>query len=254
VSTEGGTGATGTSGDPGAGGSGGGPDPTELGEATVYYLNVTEALVMSVGEQGGEPEVVVDEAGQGPDGVAVDVAGGHIYWTNMGVPAENNGFISRSRLDGSNVTIIIEEGATYTPKQLKIEPESEKLYWSDREGMRVQRANLDGSELETLIAIAQGEAARTDRANHAVGISVDTLGGYFYWIQKGPPDGGEGSIRRAALEMPEGATPAARNDIEVLYAGLPEPIDLDVDVEAGVMYWTDRGDGTINRAVDNSDE
>jgi sugar lactone lactonase YvrE len=26
-----------------------------------------------------------------------------------------------------------------------------KLYWSDREGMRVMRANLDGSQLETLV-------------------------------------------------------------------------------------------------------
>jgi sugar lactone lactonase YvrE len=224
------------------------PDPDDLGPVTLYYLNVTEALVMSVGADGGEPVVVVEEAGQGPDGVAVDVRRGHIYWTNMGVPAEENGFIQRSDLDGSNVTTIIEEGSTFTPKQLKLEPETKKLYWSDREGMRVQRSNLDGSELETLVTIAEGDQARADRSNHAVGISVDTAGGYFYWIQKGPPDGGEGSIRRAHLELPEGATHQTRTDVEVLYAGLPEPIDLDVDVDAAMMYWSDRGDGTINRA------
>jgi hypothetical protein len=82
-----------------------------------------------------------------------------------------------------------------------------------------------------------------------VGVSVDAVGGYLYWIQKGPPNGGEGSIRRAALEVPDGQTHQTRTDIEVLYAGLPEPIDLDVDVAAGMMYWTDRGDATVNRAL-----
>lgn len=166
----------------------------------------------------------------------------------MGNPAENDGFILRSDLDGSNVTTIVDPGQTYTPKQLKLDARTGKLYWGDREGMRVMRCNLDGSSLETLVTIAQGEPARADRQNHAVGISVDSAGGYIYWIQKGPPNGGEGSIRRAGLDVPDGETDTDRTDIEVLYAGLPEPIDLDVDVAAGMMYWTDRGDATVNRA------
>ena len=43
-----------------------------------------------------------------------------------------------------------------------------------------------------------------------------------------------------------------RKDIELLYDGLPEPIDLDLDIAARMMYWTDRGDpprgNTVNRA------
>ncbi|HET6984913.1 MAG TPA: hypothetical protein VFI53_22400, partial [Myxococcaceae bacterium] len=43
-----------------------------------------------------------------------------------------------------------------------------------------------------------------------------------------------------------------RSDIEVLYEGLPEPIDLDLDLENRVLYWTDRGDppkgNSVNRA------
>ena len=41
-------------------------------------------------------------------------------------------------------------GATLTPKQLQLDAKNRKLYWSDREGMRVMRANLDGSNIETL--------------------------------------------------------------------------------------------------------
>ena len=44
-----------------------------------------------------------------------------------------------------------------------------------------------------------------------------------------------------------------RSDIEVLYDGLPEPIDLELDLENRMLYWTDRGDpprgNTVNRAL-----
>lgn len=239
----------------GAGGAdaGAAPEATALDETaelepTLFFLDVIRARVIRFSGVELERDVVVNAAGSGPDGVAVDVDGGHIYWTNMGSASQNNGFISRSNLDGSEVTQIVEPGGTFTPKQLKLEPSQHKLYWSDREGMRVQRANLDGSELETLVTIATGEQARRDRANHCVGISVDLEGGFFYWTQKGPDNGGVGSIKRAHLQMPRGETHATRSDVEVLYAGLPEPIDLEVDGQGGYMYWTDRGDDTVNRA------
>ena len=50
-----------------------------------------------------------------PDGVAVDVEGGHIYWTNMGRPPVNDGSIERVDLDGSNRTTIVPPGGTTHP-------------------------------------------------------------------------------------------------------------------------------------------
>ena len=67
----------------------------------------------------------------------------------MGVPSKNDGSIERVDLDGKNRVTIIGEGKTFTPKQLHLEKKSGKLYWCDREGMRVMRANLDGSNIET---------------------------------------------------------------------------------------------------------
>jgi DNA-binding beta-propeller fold protein YncE len=81
---------------------------------------------------------------KGPDGVVIDAAAGPIYWTNMGSFRENDGAILRSDLDGKNIITIIPPGDTFTPKQIKLEKKNGKLYWSDREGMRVMRANLDG--------------------------------------------------------------------------------------------------------------
>ena len=86
-----------------------------------------------------------------PDGVAVDVEAGHVYWTNMGMPPVNDGSIERVDLDGGNRTTIVPRGGTYTPKQLHFDVEGRKLYWSDREGMRVMRCDLDGSNVETLV-------------------------------------------------------------------------------------------------------
>jgi len=61
-------------------------------------------------------------------------------------------------------------------------------------------------------------------------------------------DAGQGSIRRASINLPKGQTPATRKDVEVLFLNLPEPIDLDLDLDKRLIYWTDRGDNTVNRA------
>src|SRR6202040_125242 len=163
------------------------------------------------------------------DGVVVDVAAGHIYWTNMGNPSANDGSIERADIDGTNLTNIIPPGGTFTPKQLQLDKKNGKLYWSDREGMRVMRANLDGSAIETLIETGHGEADRRDARNWCVGIALDMEGGKVYWTQKGSDNAGEGRIFRANLEIPKGQTPANRKDIELLFENLPEPIDLDLD-------------------------
>ena len=50
---------------------------------------------------------------------------------------------------------------------------------------------------------------------------------------------------------------ADRKDIEVLYDGLPEPIDLELDLANRLIYWTDRGDpprgNTVSRAPMDAD-
>jgi hypothetical protein len=176
-----------------------------------------------------------------------------MYWTNMGVPTANDGSIERADLDGQNRQTIVRQGGTFTPKQLQVEKKSGKLYWCDREGMRLMRANLDGSIIETLVDTGRGDPRPgPDATKWCVGVAVDVDGGKVYWTQKGPDNAGEGRIFRAGIEIPTGQTGSHRADIEVLYDGLPEPIDLELDLNNRVMYWTDRGDpprgNTVNRA------
>ncbi len=215
----------------------------------LFYLNLRGGVVRT-STHGKEPHTIVklETAGVGPDGIAIDADAGHLYWTTMGKVSADDGSIMRSDLDGNNVKTIVPIGGTYTPKQLKLDTTNRKLYWADREGMRVMRANFDGSNIETLIVAGSGDADRKDPARWCVGIAIDPHGGKLYWTQKGGDNARRGTIKRANLQMPAGATAATRTDIEVLFANLPEPIDLDIDNDTRLLYWTDRGDNTISRA------
>jgi DNA-binding beta-propeller fold protein YncE len=219
----------------------------------LFFLNLSAGRVLTANPDGSDLKVIVSEGRRLPDGIVVDVAAGHVYWTNMGNPSANDGSIERADLDGKNLTHIIPPGGAFTPKQLQLDKKNGKLYWSDREGMRVMRANLDGSKIETLVDTGQGEGRPGKEIRKwCVGIALDVDGGKLYWTQKGPDNAGQGRIFRANLEIPKGQTPASRKDIELLFDGLPEPIDLDLDLANRIMYWTDRGDpprgNTVNRA------
>ena len=209
-----------------------------------------QGSLRSVNDDGSDLKILVPGQTAGPDGIVVDAAAKKIYWTNMGKPSVNDGTILRADIDGSNVTTIVPLASTWTPKQLKLDAQHGKLYWSDREGMRIMRSNLDGSDIETLVETAEGDAAREDARNWCVGMALDVPGGKMYWSQKG--SGGNGRIFRADLEIPKGEDAAHRTDIETLFDGLPEPIDLDIDLANRMMYWADRGDpprgNTVNRA------
>jgi 3-hydroxyacyl-CoA dehydrogenase/sugar lactone lactonase YvrE len=218
----------------------------------IFFLDMSGGRIASLNPNGSDLKVLVDGLRRLPDGIAVDVEAGHIYWTNMGNPSANDGSIERIDLDGGNRKTIIPEGATFTPKQVILDKKGAKLYWSDREGMRVMRANLDGSKIETLVETGHDDSDRRDARNWCVGIAVDPECGKIYWTQKGSDNAGQGRIFRADLEIPKGQSAANRKDIEVFFDGLPEPIDLDLDLDNRMIYWTDRGNpprgNTVSRA------
>src|SRR5271156_6762958 len=141
--------------------------------ARIIFLDLGAGRILSANPDGSDLQTLLIEGRKLPDGLAVDVAAGHLYWTNMGNPKANDGSIFRADLDGRNLTTIIAPGGTFTAKQLQIDKPNGKLYWSDREGMRVMRANLDGSKIETLIQTGEGESDRQDPSNWCVGITVD---------------------------------------------------------------------------------
>ena len=218
----------------------------------LFFLEASGGRVMSANPDGSDRKVIAT-GGRVPDGIVVDAKAGHIYWTNMGVPNLNDGSIERVDLDGQNRKTIVPEGGTFTPKQLHLDKKNGRLYWSDREGMRIMRANPDGSNIETLVDTSQGDSRPgRDATKWCVGIGVDADRGQIYWTQKGPDNAGLGRIFRANMEILKGENAANRTDIDLLFDHLPEPIDLELDLKNRLMYWTDRGDpppgNTVNRA------
>ena len=217
----------------------------------LFVLELNAGRIHTMNTDGSDQKTIVTDC-RNCDGIVVDIEAGHIYWTNMGVPNLNDGSIERADLDGKNRRVIVPQGVTFTPKQIHLEKKDGKLYWCDREGMRVMRANLDGSDVETLVETGRGDTDRRDQTRWCVGITIDPKLGKIYWTQKGPTKGGLGRLCRANIDVPKGESPTNRSDIEVLFDQLPEPIDLELDRKNRVLYWTDRGDpprgNTVNRA------
>ncbi|MDB5831985.1 MAG: 3-hydroxyacyl-CoA dehydrogenase [Caballeronia sp.] len=220
----------------------------------LFFLELSGGRIHSINPDGSDRKTIVTNC-RLPDGIDVEPDAGHIYWTNMGTIGLDDGSIERANLDGSNRVVIVPQGVTHTPKQIHLDTAGGKLYWCDREGMRVMRANLDGSQVETLVATGRGDQHRLDQTRWCVGIAVDPKLGKLYWTQKGLDNAGLGRIFRANIDIPQGEDPANRSDIEVLIDRLPEPIDLELDVVNRVLYWTDRGDpprgNTVNRVAIN---
>lgn len=210
-----------------------------------------EILEITAEDRASKPIALVRNQAM-PDGI--DVCDGRMYWTNMGNPSDNDGTVLSAKLDGSDIKTIIPSGQVHTPKQTHIDQEAKKLYFCDREGLRVMRSNLDGSDHETLVQTGDWQS-EPDKAkvqhNWPVGITVSRKLKKFMWTQKGGSKASDGWIYSASLDMPQGSTASNRKDIEVIQKGLPECIDLEMDDESGVLYWTDRGElplgNTLNK-------
>ncbi len=219
----------------------------------LFFLDASGGRVVSVNPDGsGLSVLVTGRVNRIPDGIVVDIEAGHIYWTEMGIPNANDGSIERADLDGRNHITVVPPGGTHTPKQMQLDKKNGRLYWSDREGMKIMRSDLDGARVETLVQTGFGPEQARDASHWCVGIALDLERGQLYWTQKGPDNAGLGRIFRANIEIPKNESPDKRTDIEVLFKNLPEPIDLDIDFDRRVLYWTDRGDppkgNTVNRA------
>lgn len=100
-----------------------------------------------------------------------------------------------------------------------------KIYWCDRNLGLVQRANLDGSELETLIEV--------DSTNLR-GIAVDVPDGRLYFA-----DNSADTISRATLDGKQ---------VEILVSELGFPADVDLDLINRKLYWCDQQRSVIERA------
>jgi hypothetical protein len=88
---------------------------------------------------------------------------------------------------------------------------------------KIQRANLDGGNVQDLVLHADPD-----------GIALDLAAGKMYWAQPS-----FGKMSRANLDG---------SAVEDLVTGLLAPTDIALNVTAGAMYWADGGADEIQRA------
>ena len=165
-----------------------------------------------------------------PYGIALDVAGGKMYWADEGANE-----ILRANLDGSNIEILVSRGLD-DPHGIALDVANGKMYWTDDSADRIQRANLDGSNIETLLRRTKIDfwGNRTGYGD-PYGIALDVAGGKMYWA-----DEGANEILRANLDG---------SNIEILVSrGLDDPHGIALDITGGKMYWTDDSADRVQRA------
>ena len=107
---------------------------------------------------------------------------------------------------------------------LPLNATAQKMYWTDEDTGKIQRANLDGSNIEDFVT---GLIAPES-------IALDVAGGKVYWTDKVT-----GKIQRANLDS---------SNVEDLITGLTIPEGIALDVARGKMYWAGEDMDKIQRA------
>ena len=99
-----------------------------------------------------------------PYGIALDVAGGKMYWADE-TDADNIGHISRASLDGSDREdlVSLDNGGF---RGIALDLENRKMYYSAQYDRNIYIANMDGTNATVLVPGAYGFAIAVDSKHH----------------------------------------------------------------------------------------
>ncbi|MDE0466843.1 MAG: VWA domain-containing protein [Candidatus Poribacteria bacterium] len=161
--------------------------------------------------------------------IAVDVAGGKIYWADwswafLGNPG--NGKIQRANLDGTNIQDIV-TNELLGPADIDLDVAGGKIYWTnddDGDGdEKIQRANLDGTNVQDIVT--------NEELSYLNGIALDVTRGKVYWTQLY-------KIQRANLDG---------TNVQDVFVnpGFTNIFGLALDVAGGKIYWGNPGKDKI---------
>lgn len=131
----------------------------------MYWADLGAGKIQRANLDGSDIEDIITNL-RGPNGIALDLDGNKIYWAD-----EFSGKIQRANLDGSNLkTLFIRYGKLIgtainipldilglkiyyanSPIGIALDVSGGKIYWTTPHTRKVQRANLDGSNIEDVV-------------------------------------------------------------------------------------------------------
>lgn len=151
----------------------------------LYWVN--DRGVLKSGDRGGISEDIVAERFFSV--ASMEIAGGKLFWVDHSLQK-----IARANLDGSQQQTLVHGRETYyLPWDIAVDPVGGKVYWvclphdtpvnaGDYDWVWVggiHRADLDGSNVETLITYPAGAS------EYATQVAVDPVRGRVYWCLQG---------------------------------------------------------------------
>jgi hypothetical protein len=121
-----------------------------------------------------------------------------------------------------------------------------KLYWTDAWERKIYRADLDGRNIEALIAIDTPAGVAHTKDAIPTSITLDTIHSRLYWTEGfGPAERWEADPRflfSKAKIVADGRIRRARLDggcVEEILSGLQAPQGLAIDEVHGKLYWVE---------------
>jgi len=150
------------------------------------------------------------------------VSGDSIYWTD-----KKTNIIYRGDRDGSGPHTVLVSGLGQA-RGLGLDIAGGKMYWADADNGKIQRANLDGTDIEDLVT---GLPFLAD-------VELDTTAGKVYWSQIDGVNPARSAIRRANFDG---------SGVEDVRTGLNQPYYFELHPAGGKIYWAEVSNTMIHR-------
>lgn len=197
-----------------------------------------------------------------PMGMAVDRAAGTLYWAER----EPNRIWSLDLEGVASATSLVQVGLGAGLRGMAISTSAGKVFWVAENFQKIQRANLDGSQVEDLtIPVGSffdvevddsagmlywtngaqiwrgnldgsGATAIVGDADQPYYLALDLTAGKLYWTDFAANEIGRSNLDGSAREVPG-----------PIHGLVDQPIGVALDVEAGKVYWT-LDSGAVQRA------
>ncbi len=153
---------------------------------------------------------------------AIDETNAKLYW----VDNSGGGFISRSNLDGSSPeNLLTSVNGLSTPMGIDIDETNSKLYWIDNGTDKIQKSDLDGSNIEDVL---------TTGISSPQNLVLDVANSHIYWTEISDDE-----IKRVDFDG---------TNVTIIVTEIHLPYKIDIDFNNSKLVCTSYGPNLIHRS------